>query len=165
MVAAVTEVERTVNKWIGAVDYPMAIVTAAGGGERDGCLVGFWAQASISPLRFLVCLSDKNRTYRISRSAGVLGFHLAPDRDDLVELFGSQTGDEIDKLARVDWREGPEGVPLLDACENWFAGRVLERHVVGDHVAHLLEPIAAGAGTVSTYGFQRAKRFEPGHEA
>ncbi len=152
--------------WSGELDYPMFIVTAAAAGERSGCLIGFATQASIDPARFIVCLSDKNRTYRVAQHAAVLGVHVVPaDRDDLAELFGSHTGDEIDKFARCEWREGPVGVPVLDGCPNWFAGRVLERLEAGDHQALLLEPIKMGAGPPTQLSFHRAKRLEPGHEA
>jgi flavin reductase (DIM6/NTAB) family NADH-FMN oxidoreductase RutF len=161
------DVAQTVNRWVGRIDYPMLIVTAAAGDERAGCLVGFATQCSIRPLRFLVCLSDKNHTHRVAQDAELLGVHLVPaDGDRLAELFGSDTGDEVDKFAACAWREGPQGTPLLDDCPNWFVGRVLERLDAGDHQAVLLEPVAAGAGASTTqFDFHRARRLEPGHEA
>jgi flavin reductase (DIM6/NTAB) family NADH-FMN oxidoreductase RutF len=152
--------------WAGELDYPMFIVTAEAGGERSGCLIGFATQASIDPARFLICLSDKNRTYRVAQGTDVLGVHLVPaDRGDLAELFGSHTGDEIDKFARCEWEDGPEGVPVLTGCPNHFAARVLERFTAGDHQALLVEPIAVDAGEPTQLDFHRAKRLEPGHEA
>jgi flavin reductase (DIM6/NTAB) family NADH-FMN oxidoreductase RutF len=167
MVARVMQVEATVNRWVGEIDYPMLVVTVAAGGERAGCLVGFWTQCSIDPMRFLVCLSDKNRTHRVVQTAETIAVHLVPaDREDLVELFGSQTGDHVDKFAQAEWHEGPTGVPLLDGCPNWLVGRILDRYDVGDHQAQLLEPVEAAAGAdVRQFPFHRAKRFEPGHEA
>lgn len=158
---------RAIERWVGEIDYPMYIVTVAAGGERSGCLVGFSTQCSIDPVRFLVCLSDKNRTYRVAQSAEVLAVHLVPaGADDLVALFGSETGDEIDKFERCGWQEGLRGVPILDDCPNWFVGRVLDRLPAGDHVAVLLDPIAAGSGGDQTqFDFHRAKSFAPGHDA
>lgn len=152
---------------VGELDYPMLIVTAAVGGEPAGCLVGFATQCSIDPPRFEVCLSKRNRTYRIAARAGALGIHfLAADADDLARLFGGETGDETDKFAEVAWRPGPEGAPLLERCRNRFVGRVIERRDVGDHVSFLLEPIAAERGEpVRPFPFHRAKRIDPGHEA
>jgi len=155
------------NAFVGELEYPMFVVTAASGDERDGCLVGFATQCSIHPPRFLVCLSVKNRTFRIAESAPVLAVHLvAADQHGLAELFGSETADEVDKLAQVPWREGPEGVPLLDGVRNVFVGRVLDRVELGDHVGHLLEPIAARhEGPTDELGFQEARDIEPGHPA
>src|SRR3954447_21047402 len=93
-----------VQELISELDYPMFIVTASAGGERAGCLVGFATQCSIDPLRFLVCLSDKNRTFRVAQRAEMLAVHLVPEEAEwLAELFGSQTGDRVDKFSRCPW--------------------------------------------------------------
>jgi flavin reductase (DIM6/NTAB) family NADH-FMN oxidoreductase RutF len=148
---------------VGDLEYPMFIVTAPG---PLGCLVGFTTQASIDPPRFIACLSHKNRTFREGKDAPALGVHAVPaEAEDLAQLFGGETGDQIDKFARTPWREGPLGVPILDRCENWFVGRVLERVDAGDHDAFLLEPIDASSGDGEEFTFHRAKRIDPGHEA
>ena len=85
---------------------------------------------------------------------------------ELAELFGGTTGDEVDKFARCEWHEGPHGLPILAECDNWFAGKILARHDLGDHVGFVLEPIAASSGTpLDEFTFHRARRIEPGHEA
>jgi flavin reductase (DIM6/NTAB) family NADH-FMN oxidoreductase RutF len=157
----------TFNQLVGALECPMFIVTARAGGEPLGCLVGFATQTSIDPPRFAVCLSHNNRTFRRGRDAPVLAVHFVPAHaQGLAELFGGETGDDVDKFARAAWHEGPEGVPILDACPNWFAGRVVWRADAGDHDAFLLEPIAAQNGSgEGELTFHRAKRIEPGHEA
>jgi flavin reductase (DIM6/NTAB) family NADH-FMN oxidoreductase RutF len=162
-----SDVAATFNTLVGDLEYPMFIVTARAGDEPLGCLVGFATQTSIDPPRFAVCLSHNNRTFRRGKDAGALGVHCVPaDAPELAELFGGETGDEVDKFARCAWHEGPEGVPVLDDCANWFVGRVLWRQDAGDHHAFLLEPIAAEAATdEAEFTFHRAKRIEPGHEA
>ena len=158
---------RTFNALVSELDYPMFVVTTAAGSERAGCLVGFATQCSIDPPRFLVCLSKQNRTYRVARGTDVLAVHFLPaDAEDLAELFGGQTGDEVDKFALCKWSEGPGGVPLLERCRNRFVGKVVERTDAGDHVAFVLEPIAAEKGHPGDqFPFHRAKRIEAGHEA
>ena len=152
---------------VGELEYPMLIVTTASGDERAGCLVGFATQTSIDPGRFLVCLSKRNRTYRLAGDAEVLVVHFLPrDREDLAELFGGETGDETDKFARCEWRPGPGGAPVVDGCANWFAGRILERLDLGDHTGFLLDPIEAERGEeLRPFPFHRARRIDPGHEA
>jgi flavin reductase (DIM6/NTAB) family NADH-FMN oxidoreductase RutF len=161
-------VTDTFARLVGDLDYPLFIVTAAGRGERDGCVIGFATQCSIHPPRFLACLSDKNRTFRIACEADTLVVHVVPeDAHDLVELFGGETADEVDKLDRVEWSEGPDGVPVLAACPNWFAGSVLSRTRLGDHVGFLLEPVEVHHGEPGQglFPFSRAKGVEPGHMA
>ncbi len=156
-----------VHELVAALDYPMFIVTVSSGGERAGCLVGFATQCSIDPPRFLVCLSEKNRTFQVAGDAEVLVVHLVPERaTELAELFGSETGDETDKFERCGWSHGPDGTPVLDDCGNWFAGRVVGRMDVGDHDAFVLDPFEAASDSgEGQFSFHRAKRMEPGHEA
>jgi flavin reductase (DIM6/NTAB) family NADH-FMN oxidoreductase RutF len=160
------DVQSHFNKLVNQLDYSMLVVTATGGGERAGCLVGFATQVSIKPPRFLVCLSVKNRTYRVARGARVLVVHFVTE-DDVrwAKLFGGETGDEVDKFARCRWRPGPDDAPVVEEFENWFAGRVLEHFDFGDHHGYLLEPIEGEAGSgEAPLTFHRAKRIEPGHE-
>jgi flavin reductase (DIM6/NTAB) family NADH-FMN oxidoreductase RutF len=154
------------NALMGELDEPMFVVTASSGGERDGCLVGFATQTSIDPPRFLVCLSRVNRTYRLALAASVLAVHVVPaDRPDLAELFGAQTGDEVDKLAQTAWQPGPQGVPLLSACASWFVGTICARFDTGDHESFLLAPISAAASAQPALGYQDVKEIHPGHPA
>lgn len=161
------EPERIVHELVADLDYPMFIVTVAADGERSGCLVGFATQCSINPPRFLVCLSEKNRTFRVAQRAEILVVHLVPDHaDELARLFGSLTGDDVDKFARCAWSAGPDATPILAECRNWFAGRILERVPAGDHWAFLLDPFDASSDTAEgQFTFHRARRMDPGHEA
>ena len=150
-----------------ALDYPMFVVTAAGGGRRAGCLVGFATQCSIEPARFLICLSRENHTYRVAEQADVLAVHLLDTRQqELAELFGSETGDDTDKFDRCRWTDGPSGTPLLDQCPNRFVGRVVDRLDLGDHVGHVLDVVDASTGALATpLTFQQVRDVEPGHPA
>jgi len=146
------------------LDHAMFIVTAREGAQRDGCLVGFATQCSIDPPRFLACLSVRNRTWRLARASDAVLVHAVPaDAPDLARLFGGQTGDEVDKLARCAWRDRPGGLPLLDRATSWFAGRILERIPLGDHVGVLLEPFAVNDGGELALSSRRLGHVEPGH--
>jgi flavin reductase (DIM6/NTAB) family NADH-FMN oxidoreductase RutF len=160
-------VEQAFQRLVARLDYAMFIATVAAGGERAGCLVGFATQCSIHPPRFLAGISDKNRTYRVAQGAGSMAMHLVPeDATDLAELFGGETGDEVDKFERCAWRPGPGEVPLLEDCPNRFVGWIVERVGFGDHVGMVLEPFYADEDEASgQLGFHRAKRIDPGHEA
>jgi flavin reductase (DIM6/NTAB) family NADH-FMN oxidoreductase RutF len=162
-----SDVHDTFIKLTGHLNYPMLLVTTLAAGERSGCLVGFSTQCSIHPPRFILCLSDKNHTTRVASGADALAVHFPPpEAIDLAELFGSETDDEIDKFSRCQWHTGPLGLPIIDACPRWFAGTILERHNLGDHIAFVLEPVEAhdeGAGEVLM--FRDVKDLKPGHEA
>lgn len=161
-----TSVEADFAKLVSQLDYSLFIVTVANDGERSGCLIGFASQVSIDPPRFLAGLSVKNRTYRVARGAQTLVVHPVPaDAERLAELFGGETGDELDKFDHCEWRPGPAGVPVLSEIENWFAGRILDKLDFGDHVGFLLEPTVVQLGSSDQpLTFRRGKRIEPGHE-
>lgn len=155
------------DAFIGGLDYPMFVVTAAANRERSGCLVGFATQANIDPPRMLVCISTANHTYAVARGANYLAVHvLAPDQRDLAELFGSETGDEVDKFDSCRWRPGPGGVPLLEDCPRFMVGRVLWQHPFGDHAGFLLEPVEVEAASdTEGMSLDDIDDLEPGHPA
>ncbi len=161
------EAQEALDRIAAGLAGPMLIVTAARGDQRGGCLVGFACQASIDPPRFIVCLSKRNRTYRLATGSDALAVHVVPDSArELAELFGGVTGDEEDKLGRCAWRLGPRGLPLLEECGSWFAGAIVKRVDCGDHVAFLLEPFAGSAEQDGApLPFERVRDLEPGHEA
>jgi flavin reductase (DIM6/NTAB) family NADH-FMN oxidoreductase RutF len=155
------------DELVGDLDSAMLIVTTADGEEREGCLVGFATATSVRPQRFLVCLSKNNRTFRTASETRRMAVHVVPeDAGELAELFGGETGDDVDKFAHCAWREGPEGLPVIERCPAWFAGRAVETLDAGDHVGFLLEPFAVErAEGVAPFRLRRATAIDPGHEA
>lgn len=153
---------------MATLNYPMFVVTAQATGSPAGCLVGFASQVSINPSRFLVGLSKRNHTFRVAQNATHLGVHLI-DRQhvDLARMFGSRTGDSFDKFAHCAWHPSPERVPILDGADTWFVGKVLDRVPLGDHVGHLLEPIAGEKPSHDRpwVSFADVRDLEPGNEA
>ena len=157
------------DRLVSTLDYPLFVVTAAADGERSGCLIGFATQCSIDPPRFLACLSVKNRTFELARQTRHLAIHVLLEDDmETAQLFGGETGDEIDKFAVASWRPGPDGVPLLEGVEAWFVGRVLEVVDLGDHHGFVLEPVEADVDRAEPgdeLSFQQAKDIDAGHPA
>jgi len=138
------------DAFLNGLDTPMFIVTAVDRetAARGGCLVGFASQCSIDPDRFVVWLSQHNHTYRIAQQASVLAVHgLAAGQRHLAELFGTCTGDEVDKFAQCSWRPGIDGVPILNECRRWFVGDIQDTAVWGNHTGFLLTPRESGDPT------------------
>jgi flavin reductase (DIM6/NTAB) family NADH-FMN oxidoreductase RutF len=161
--------QEAFERIVAGLQAPMTIVTARSGDEVDGCLVGFSTQCSIEPKRYLVCLSMQNRTYELAREASTLVVHVLHDAEHdraLARLFGEETAHETDKLRRCEWEPGPDGAPVLAGCD-WFAGRILERVDLGDHVGHLLD---VGGGNADRAGepslpYTKVRDLDPGNEA
>ena len=152
---------------VAGMDYPMFVVTASSGDERSGCLVGFATQASIDPPRMMVMISKKNHTYRVAGAAAELVIHfLGAGNLEIAKLFGGETGDDVDKFARCDWRATKGGAPAIEGTRGWVACQVLGRFDCGDHVAHLVEPVYGESDDrTDQLGFQAVRSLTPGHEA
>lgn len=159
--------EEHFHTLVSGMDYPMFIVTASAHGARAGCLVGFMTQGSINPPRLIVMLSKANHTYRVALEADSLVVHfLSEANHDLATLFGEQTGDNLNKFAFCDWREGPKDTLVLSGTRGWAAGRILSRHDAGDHVAHLIDVTTAESDTPRPQlAFQAVVDMQPGHPA
>ena len=150
------------------LDSPMAIVTTRSERERAGCLIGFHTQSGIEPSSMSIWLSKANHTFRVSTFAEVFAVHfLSGDDMELAELFGTNSGDDIDKFAHCGWSSGPGDVPLLDDCPNRVVGRkvaVLDAHA--DHVCVVLDPEEASyAGDFEPLRLSQVVHLRAGHEA
>ncbi|MCV7031994.1 flavin reductase [Mycobacterium sherrisii] len=156
------------EKLVALLNYPMFVVTTQANGTAAGCLVGFACQASIRPPRFLVGLSTQNHTYRVAAQATHLAVHVFDvEHIDVVEFFGSHTGDRTDKFARCRWHVGPAQLPILEDAAAWFVGKIVDRFSLGDHVGHLLQPLDGDppAELEQWVSFGDVRTLEPGHEA
>ena len=159
---------QLMGDFVRGFDYPMYVVTAAGaGGERSGCLVGFATQCSLKPALFLVCISQQNRTHPVALEAGVLAVHvLGRGQRALAELFGTATGDDLDKFAHCDWLPGPDDVPLLADAARVMVGRVVKKVDFGDHTGFLLSPLETRGGDITALlSFSDVQDFDAGHPA
>ncbi len=151
----------------GAFTGPVYIATAFADGRRAGCLVGFASQVSIDPERFLLCISRANATFPVAMAAERLGVHAVTERErGLAELFGGETGDEVDKFARCEWKPAEDGTPILSACPTWFVGRIVDRIDLGDHVGCVVAPERwGGGGPIVQLTERDLGEVEPGHPA
>jgi flavin reductase (DIM6/NTAB) family NADH-FMN oxidoreductase RutF len=128
----------------GRLDYPMYVLTvpAIADGRPAGCLVGFATQCSIDPVAFLVCVSKRNHTFRAISGASMVGVHVLRETDrDMAVLFGTETGDRVDKFAQCRWTSGYAGVPVLEDCLAWFVGSIEHSVDLGDHVGFQVRPV------------------------
>jgi flavin reductase (DIM6/NTAB) family NADH-FMN oxidoreductase RutF len=156
------------EQFVRQLDYPMYVVTTRTEAGPAGCLVGFASEVSIHPPRFLAGLSIRNHTFRAAQHARHLAVHVVSRRHlGLVELFGGRTGDRVPKFDMCAWHAGPCDMPILDDAAGWFVGRIHQRLVLGDHVGHLLEPIAGQSprGGESLVSLSDVRDLRPGHEA
>jgi flavin reductase (DIM6/NTAB) family NADH-FMN oxidoreductase RutF len=153
---------------IASLDPAMAVVTTASDRERAGCLIGFHAQSSIEPPRYVVWLSKANHTFRVGLHARWFAVHfLSEDDIELARRFGTVSGDRVDTFADCSWEPGPDGLPLLADCPRRFvATRVALLDEGGDHVCVVLEPTDVAPGApFRPLRLSHTDDLQPGHEA
>jgi len=158
--------EHDFNILMAALDSPLIVVTTADARERAGCLVEFHGQSSMDPQRYCVWLSKANYTYRVALQSSHLVIHfLTADDLPLAELFGTTTGDTVDKFAGLPVDSGPGGAPVLRQCPHWLAVRRMAMlDEGGDHVCLTTEPVAArAAGPFRPLRISRAAHLRAGH--
>ena len=152
---------------IASLDPAMAVVTTLSDRERAGCLIGFHAQSSIDPARYVVWLSKANHTFRVGVHARHFGVHfLGEDDMELARLFGTASGDDVDKFAHCAWEPGRAGLPVLAGCPHRFtATRVALLDEGGDHVCLVLEPVEVAPATpFRPLRLSQTTHLEPGHQ-
>ena len=156
------------DQLMGSLDPAMAVVTAAVGDERAGCLVGFHGQSSIDPHGYGVWISKANHTFGVALRSTTLAVHFLTDADrELARTFGTLTGDRVDKFEDVAWRRGPHGTPVLTGCDHGLVGRkvsVLDEG--GDHVVFTLDPVEVWSrGPFTPLRVSDVDDLTPGHDA
>jgi flavin reductase (DIM6/NTAB) family NADH-FMN oxidoreductase RutF len=158
----------SLGEFVFRSDSAMYAVTARTGNIRAGCLVGSASQVSIEPERFLVAISTANYTHRVATASEALAVHLlSASASDLASLFAETTGDSVDKFAHCSFSDGPYGAPILDAAIGVMVGKIVQRIEFGDHVAHILQPVAVdlSASDATPFSLGQARGMHPGHPA
>jgi flavin reductase (DIM6/NTAB) family NADH-FMN oxidoreductase RutF len=159
---------RDFDTIMGSLDARMAVVTTADERERAGCLVGFHVQSSIEPPRYTIWLSKANHTYRVGLRATHFGIHfLTTDDLDVAELFGTCSGETVDKFRDLPLGTGAGGVPVLLCCPHrLIVRRVAQLDDGGDHVCITTEPIEEHtAGRFDPLRLSQVEHLQPGHAA
>jgi flavin reductase (DIM6/NTAB) family NADH-FMN oxidoreductase RutF len=151
-----------------SADGPLVVVTTVAEDERSGCVVGFHSQAGLDPERYVVWLSKANHTYLVMLRAEHFAVHFLGENDiGLARHFGTQSKEEVDKFADLEWTPGPGGVPLVDGLPNRL---VLRRRTMldesGDHAGvtgDVLEVHRSGGFTPLRLSV--ANDWQPGRDA
>jgi flavin reductase (DIM6/NTAB) family NADH-FMN oxidoreductase RutF len=139
--------ETVLRAVLERLDTTGCVVTAASGGERDGCFISYIAPCSIDPPRLLLLSSVETMTHTLILRSRALAVHpIGRKQKHLFELFGHRTGREVDKLAQIEWSSGETGSPVLREAIAYMEGRVIDTMECGDHTACLVEPVAAELG-------------------
>lgn len=126
----------------------VAVITARGDRGPVGFTATSLASVSADPPMLSFGVATGGSTWPAIASGDHVGVHLLGEHQrDLAATFARSGADRFG--AATAWRDGPEGVPLLDDVLAWMVCRVVARVPAGDHrivVAEVLlgDPVGAG---------------------
>ncbi|MFC4145152.1 flavin reductase family protein [Micromonospora mangrovi] len=104
-----------------------------------------FTSVSLDPPLVSFCLGRSSSSWPTVDRAEHLAVHLlAADQQEVARIFATSGIDRY--AAHPGWRQGPFGVPLIDAALAVLLCRVVRRIDAGDHTIVLGEPLALGTG-------------------
>ncbi|MFC9909849.1 flavin reductase family protein [Streptomyces sp. NPDC127197] len=131
----------------------VAVITAQGDAGPVGFTATSLTSVSVEPPMLSFGIGTGSSSWAAISEAGHVGVHiLGEHQQELAATFARSGADRFG--APTGWREGPEGVPVLDDVLAWLVGRVHARVPAGDHHIVLAEVVLgdpAGAGRPLLY--------------
>ncbi|MET7857693.1 flavin reductase family protein [Streptomyces sp. NPDC005318] len=130
----------------------VAVITAAG--DRP---VGFTATSlnsvAAEPPLISFGVGTTSSSWPVVAEAEHIGVHILGEHQQALAATFARSG--ADRFGpSTDWRNGPEGVPLLDGVLAWLVCRVVARIPAGDHrivIAQAVVGDPAGGGRPLVY--------------
>lgn len=110
------------------------VIGASDGHRRDAFTAAWIMQASFDPLLLAISINPDNASYELLHASGCFTVNiLKQDQLDLARHFGTKSGRDQDKLARMRTRPGRAGSPILEDALAYFECELEGRTRAGDH--------------------------------
>ncbi|MEU1272924.1 flavin reductase family protein [Streptomyces sp. NPDC005799] len=123
----------------------VAVITARGDAGPVGFTATSLASVSAEPPMLSFGISPGASSWPAIATTDHIGVHILGDhQQELAATFAKSGADRFG--APTAWREGPEGVPVLDDVLAWLVCRIVARVPAGDHRIVLAE-VALGDPT------------------
>ncbi|WP_432157405.1 MULTISPECIES: flavin reductase family protein [unclassified Streptomyces] len=131
----------------------VAVITAPGAGGPAGFTATSLTSVSADPPMLSFGIGTRASSWPAVSRADHVGVHILSEHQrDLAATFARSGADRFGPP--TSWREGPEGVPVLDDVLAWLVCRVVARVPAGDHRIVLAEVVVGdptGAGRPLLY--------------
>jgi len=110
------------------LSYGLYIVASKDEGRLNGQVVNTVIQVTSEPPRVAVIINKKNLTHEFILKSKVFSASVLEESTPMIFLgpFGFRSGRDVDKLSKVDFKEGITGCPLISE----YALSVLEAEVI-----------------------------------
>ncbi len=139
----------------------VAVITARGDAGPVGFTATSLTSVSADPPMLSFGVGTGSSSWPAIAATDHVGVHvLGEHQQELAATFARSGADRF--AAPTAWREGPEGVPLLDGVLAWLVARVVTRVPAGDHrlvLAEVLRGETTGTGRPLLYHQGRFHRL------
>lgn len=110
------------------------VIGVSDGERRDAFTAAWIMQASFDPLLLAISINPDNASYELLHASGWFTVNvLKQGQLDLARHFGTKSGRDQDKLARMRTRPGRAGSPILEDALAYFECELEGRTRAGDH--------------------------------
>lgn len=151
---------RALRDAFGAFATGVTVVAAS---TAEGRPIGFTANSftsvSLDPPMLLICLARSSRNFATMMAADNFSVSvLSKAQREVSDIFARPSED---RFARVDWRRGGNGAPVIGGAAAWFECDASQRVEAGDHVVILGRVTAFGNTGDDGLGYVRGGYFVP----
>ncbi|MDT0393296.1 MULTISPECIES: flavin reductase family protein [Streptomyces] len=131
----------------------VAVITARGRSGPVGFTATSLASVSAEPPMLSFAIGTGSSTWPVIATGEHVGVHLLGEHQrELAQTFARSGADRFGPSTA--WREGPQGVPVLDGVPAWMVCEVVTRVPAGDHrivLAQVLLGDSTGQGRPLLY--------------
>ena len=138
----------------------VTVVSTMDGGRARGLAVNAYCSISLDPPLVMVCIQRTSSTWPALFTATHLGVNvLGTGQRDVVAVFSSK---DPDKFARVDWRPGPHGSPLIAGSAAMLEAEIQERFQAKTHTIFVCRVRYAEVGDGAPMVYKTGRFFDGG---
>jgi ferric-chelate reductase [NAD(P)H] len=118
------------------LSYGLYVLTSADGERKNGQIINTALQVTSDPPRVAVVVNKENLTHEYIVKSKCFGISVLEDSSPMtfIGLFGFRSGRFVDKLAKIEFKEGITGSPLvLEHALAVLEAEVVNRIDLGSH--------------------------------
>jgi steroid delta-isomerase-like uncharacterized protein len=139
----------------------VTVVSTMDGEKARGLAVNAYCSISLDPPLVMVCIQRTSSTWPALFAATHLGVNvLGRGQRQVVSVFSSK---DPDKFARIDWRPGPHGSPLITGSAAMLEAEIQERFQAKTHTIFVCRVRHAEVDAEEPMVYKAGKFFDGGN--
>jgi flavin reductase (DIM6/NTAB) family NADH-FMN oxidoreductase RutF len=128
------------------LSYGLYIVTSRDGERLNGQIANTAIQVTSDPARVAVIINKQNLTHEYISNSKVFAVSVLDETASMIFIgpFGFRSGREIDKLSKVEFKEGVTGCPLVtEHALSVLEAKVIDEIDLGTHTVFIGNVLSA----------------------